>query len=122
MLVPNALTVNCKQLIGFVLLLVFWVSFAAADEIQCHSEQLFKDGEKRISDLKLILKQDRVVGLIFRDINSFAAKGNPMAIWECSIDTTYPEEDHRTKWSRTANKTVLANYRTGLFHICPISR
>jgi hypothetical protein len=101
------LIVNYKRLICIALPLAIGVSFANADEIGCHTEQLFKDGEKRITDLKLILEQDRIVGLIFYDIDSFVAKGNPMAIWECSVDTTHPDKDHQIKWSRTANKTVL---------------
>jgi hypothetical protein len=48
-----------------------------------------------------------IVGLIFYDIDSFVAKGNPMAIWECSVDTTQADKDHQMKWSRTANRTVL---------------
>ncbi len=102
-----ALMVNYKRLIGIALPLALCASFANADEIGCHTEQLFKDGEKRITDLKLIIEQDRIVGLIFNDIDSFVAKGNPMAIWECSVDTTHPDKDHQIKWSRTANKTVL---------------
>ncbi|MBI5584580.1 MAG: hypothetical protein HY892_12235 [Deltaproteobacteria bacterium] len=55
----------------------------------------------------MIIEQDRIVGLIFHDIDSFVAKGNPLAIWECAIDTTYPDENHTIKWSRSTNRTVL---------------
>ena len=107
MLSLNRLFSNFKQFILIGLLLVVWVPFSNADEIKCHTEQQFKDGEEHITDLKLILDQDKVVGLVFEDMDSFVAKGNPMAIWACSVDTTHLDKDHQMKWSRKADKTVL---------------
>lgn len=82
-------------------------SIAQAEELKCHAEKHYQDGGKHITDMKLILEGDLVVGLVFDDIDSFVAKGNPMAIWACSVDTTHLDNNHRIKWSRKGKRTFI---------------
>ena len=105
-------TINRTRILTFVLTLTgllfkICTSSANAEEIKCHSEQSIKGGGTRTADLKLILEKNQIVGLIFSGIVSFVEKGNPMAIWLCSVDTTNPEKDHEIKWTRKSNITVL---------------
>jgi hypothetical protein len=90
--------------IGF---LMFWSPAAYSEEIRCEREIIWPDGGKHLIDLKLILQKKGIVGLIFRKIESFTAKGNPMALWTCTVDTTHLEENHRITWSRKRNRTSL---------------
>ncbi|MBI5604841.1 MAG: hypothetical protein HY879_15990 [Deltaproteobacteria bacterium] len=89
------------------LLFLTWVPSALSEEISCEAEIKFQDGGKHLIDLKLILEKNLIVGLVFHKIESFTAKGNPMALWTCSVDTTNLDEDHRIKWSRKGNRTTF---------------
>ena len=105
-------TINRTRILTFVLtltVLLFKIctSSTNAEEIKCHTEQFIKGGGTRTADLKLILEKNQIVGLIFSGIVSFVEKGNPMAIWLCSVDTTHPEKDHELNWTRKSNMTVL---------------
>jgi hypothetical protein len=105
-------TINRTRILTFVLTLTvlpfkICTSSVNAEEIKCHSEQSIKGGGTRTADLKLILEKNQIVGLIFSGIVSFVEKGNPMAIWLCSVDTTNPEKDHEIKWTRKSSITVL---------------
>jgi hypothetical protein len=93
---------------GFcIFLLAAWLTPAYGEEISCHKEEEIKDGGKHIVDLKLILEKHLIKGLVFDKIESFADKGNPMAVWACSIDTTRLDTNHRIKWSRKGTQTAF---------------
>ena len=91
--------------IGLVLLA--FLSPAHSEEIRCKTEIDFPDGGKHLIDLKLILERNHIVGLAFHKIESFTAKGNPMAVWTCEVDTNQMDKNHRIKWSRKGNRTAF---------------
>jgi hypothetical protein len=97
---------DLKHWVIGIFLLAAWLTLAYSEEISCHKEEEIKDGGKQIIDLRLILEKHLVKGLAFHKIESFTGKGNPMAVWTCSIDTTGLNKDHRIKWARKGNRTI----------------